>query len=62
VLTAYSRGTQLSVLGWHDLDLCVRCDADALMASTRSAAPVPADYRPAAMHGTAAAAESGTEA
>lgn len=48
-LTAYSRGTQLSVLGWRELPLCAVCDREELMRSTDGAAPLAADYVPAAM-------------
>lgn len=48
-LTAFSRGTQLSILGWQDVPLCAACDAEALRRSTQAGAPLPADYRPAAL-------------
>lgn len=49
-ITQYSRGTQLSIVGWQDIDLCVTCDADALQRSTSAGGPVPSDYRPVAQH------------
>lgn len=49
-LTQYSRGTQLSVVGWRDTPLCTSCDADALAKSVASAAPIAAGYQPAALH------------
>lgn len=48
-ITQYSRGTQLSLVGWQNVPMCVRCDAEALERSTASGAPVPAHYGPAAM-------------
>lgn len=48
-LTAFSRGTQLSVVGWRPVPLCATCDHDELMRSTRAGGPLAADYRPAAM-------------
>lgn len=49
-MTQYSRGTQLSVVGWQDVPLCLICDADAITQSTRSGGPLPAGYQPAAVH------------
>lgn len=49
-MTQYSRGTQLSVVGWQDIALCVTCDAEMLQRSTYASGPVPSDYRPAAQH------------
>lgn len=48
-LTSFSRGTQLSILGWQNVPLCVGCDGEALRRSTEAGAPLPADYRPAAI-------------
>lgn len=48
-LTAFSRGTQLSILGWRELPLCAVCDRDELMRSMDGAAPIGAGYVPAAM-------------
>jgi hypothetical protein len=48
-LTAFSRGTQLSILGWQNVPLCTTCDAAALHKSTQAGAPLPAEYRPAAL-------------
>jgi hypothetical protein len=48
-LTAFSRGTQLSILGWRELPLCAVCDRGELMRSTDGAAPIAPDYVPAAM-------------
>jgi hypothetical protein len=47
-LMQYSRGTQLSIVRWVDLDCCPDCDADALAKSTNAGAPLPAGYEPAA--------------
>ncbi len=49
VLTQYSRGTQLSVVGWTQVHCCTVCDADALLRSERANGPLPADYRPRAV-------------
>lgn len=51
-LTSYSRGTQVSILGWRHIPLCPICDADML---TRSYAgkPMPTGYRPAALDASA---------
>lgn len=49
-LTAFSRGTQLSVLGWRNVPLCATCDGEELMRSTRAGGPLAAGYRPAALH------------
>lgn len=48
-LTQYSRGTQLSIVGWQDVPCCTTCDAVALRKSTFSNGPLPAGYRPAAL-------------
>lgn len=48
-MTQYSRGTQMSLVGWQNVPMCARCDAEALERSTASAGPVPARYEPAAM-------------
>jgi hypothetical protein len=49
-MTQFSRGTQLSVVGWQEVPVCVRCDAEALLKSTQAAGPLPAGYEPAALH------------
>lgn len=49
-LTAFSRGTQLSVLGWRTVPLCPACDGDELLRSERAGGPLRPAYRPAAMH------------
>jgi hypothetical protein len=49
-LTAFSRGTQLSVLGWRNVPLCAVCDRDEFMRSTRAGGPLAPDYRPAAVY------------
>lgn len=54
VLTQYSRGTQLSVVGWTQTHCCTACDADALLRSERANAPIPAEYRPRAVTARAA--------
>ncbi|MPZ25929.1 MAG: hypothetical protein GEV12_05640 [Micromonosporaceae bacterium] len=46
--TAYSRGTQVSIVGWRQLPLCVTCDAPMLSRSL-AGKPIPNGYRPAAM-------------
>lgn len=46
--TAYSRGTQVSIVGWRQVPLCVDCDAPMLSRSL-AGKPVPNSYRPAAM-------------
>lgn len=46
-LTQYSRGTQLSVVGWHQVPLCATCDA-AMLARSSEGKPIPHAYRPAA--------------
>lgn len=56
-LTQYSRGTQLSIVGWVDVPCCVHCDAEALAKSTGAGGPLPPTYRPAALHGASADAE-----
>lgn len=45
--TAYSRGTQVSIVGWRQVPLCVVCDADMLSRSL-AGKPVPNNYQPAA--------------
>ena len=57
-LTAFSRGSQLSVLGWHDVPLCGACDHDELTRSTRCGGPLAADYRSAALYPRPAPASS----
>jgi len=47
-LTQFSRGTQLSIVGWVDVDCCVVCDADALDKAVAAGGPLPAGYIPAA--------------
>ncbi|WP_165985213.1 hypothetical protein [Streptomyces sp. YIM 98790] len=49
-MTRYSRGTQLSIIGWRQLPLCPHCDAQALQASLEGNQPVPASYVAAALH------------
>lgn len=49
-MTQHSRGTQLSVVGWQNVPLCLTCDAAALDKSTKSGGPLEANYQPAAMH------------
>ncbi|GAA4729818.1 hypothetical protein GCM10023328_05700 [Modestobacter marinus] len=49
VLTQFSRGTQLSVVGWTETHCCTACDAEALLRSERANAPLPAEYRPRAV-------------
>lgn len=46
-LTQYSRGTQLSIVGWHQVRLCEICDA-AMLKRAVQGKPVPPTYRPAA--------------
>jgi hypothetical protein len=46
-VTAYSRGTQVSIVGWRTVPLCVTCDADMLSRSL-AGKPVPSSYLPAA--------------
>lgn len=52
-MTQYSRGTQLSIVGWQNVPLCLTCDAAALTKSTTSGGPLRAGYQPAAMYATA---------
>ena len=47
-LTQFSRGTQLSIVGWVDVDCCVVCDADALDRAVAAGGPLSAGYLPAA--------------
>ncbi|MQA84306.1 MAG: hypothetical protein GEV03_06705 [Streptosporangiales bacterium] len=47
-LTQYSRGTQLSVVGWQKVPLCETCDA-AMLARSSEGKPIPHTYRPAAI-------------
>ena len=47
-LTQFSRGTQLSIVGWVDVDCCVVCDAEALDKAVAAGGPLPAGYIPAA--------------
>jgi hypothetical protein len=47
--TAYSRGTQVSIVGWRTVVLCVSCDADMLSRSL-AGKPIPSGYQPAARH------------
>jgi hypothetical protein len=49
-MTAFSHGTQLSVLGWRNVNLCMSCDRDAIARSTAVRGPLPRDYRSAAEH------------
>lgn len=48
-LTQYSRGTQLSIVGWHQVPLCETCDA-AMLDRSSEGKPIPHTYRPAAVH------------
>lgn len=43
-MTRHSRGTQLSIIGWRELPLCRRCDAEVLETSLAQNIPVPSDY------------------
>lgn len=47
-VTAYSRGTQVSIVGWRQVPLCVHCDAEMLSRSL-AGKPVPHAYVPAAV-------------
>lgn len=47
-LTQFSRGTQLSIVGWVNLPCCPVCDADELDRSGSAGGPLRADYVPAA--------------
>ena len=47
-LRQFSRGRQLSIVGWMDVDCCVVCDADALDKAVAAGGPLPAGYIPAA--------------
>lgn len=49
-LTQYSRGTQLSIVGWVEVPCCSDCDAEALARATAAGGPLPAGYQPAALH------------
>ncbi|SCK15391.1 hypothetical protein [Streptomyces sp. WMMB 322] len=49
-MTRHSRGTQLSIIGWRQLPLCRRCDAQALETSLGENIPVPSPYVSAALH------------
>lgn len=46
--TAYSRGTQVSIVGWRRIPLCVRCDA-AMLTHSLAGKSIPNSYRPAAV-------------
>lgn len=46
--TAYSRGTQVSIVGWRQVPLCAVCDA-AMLSHSLAGKPVPNDYVPAAV-------------
>ncbi|MPZ60383.1 MAG: hypothetical protein GEU93_03610 [Propionibacteriales bacterium] len=48
VLTQYSRGTQLSVVGTRQIPLCPACDAE-MLAYAAEGRPVPNHYRPRAL-------------
>ncbi len=54
-LTQYSRGSQLSIVGFSEVPLCRRCDARMLEWSHAGRA-VPFNYRPAALDPAAAEA------
>lgn len=45
--TAYSRGTQVSIVGWRQVLLCVTCDA-AMLSRSLAGKLIPNTYRPAA--------------
>lgn len=47
-LTGYSRGTQVSILGWRHIPLCPVCDTEMLTRSL-SGKPLPTGYRPLAL-------------
>ena len=49
VLTQFSRGSQLPVVGWTQTQCCTVCDADALDRSVRANGPLPAEDRPRAV-------------
>jgi hypothetical protein len=40
----HSRGTQLSIVGWRDVVLCVRCDAEVLGSVGTRQTPIPEEY------------------
>lgn len=47
--TQYSRGTQLSIVGWSEVLLCRVCDAKMVEWSEGSSNAVPFNYRPSAL-------------
>lgn len=47
-LTQFSRGTQLSIVGWVNLPCCLVCDAAELERSGAAGGPLRADYVSAA--------------
>ena len=49
IMTGFSRGNQLSVLGWRNIDLCAQCDREAIERSMSCQGPVPEGYRAAAV-------------
>lgn len=46
--TSYSRGNQVSIVGWRHVPLCAACDAPMLVRSL-AGKPIPYQYRPAAL-------------
>lgn len=48
VMTQYSRGTQLSVVGWRNVLVCRICDAE-MLDRPGAGGPIPADYEPRAV-------------
>ncbi|MCE7081625.1 hypothetical protein [Streptomyces sp. ST2-7A] len=49
-MTRYSRGNQLSIIGWRQLPLCRECDAPALERSIAENVAVHGDYVSRALH------------
>jgi hypothetical protein len=47
-MTQYSRGTQLSVVGWRNVLVCRICDAE-MLDRPGAGGPIPADYEPRAV-------------
>lgn len=47
-LTQYSRGTQLSIVGWVNVDCCRVCDAEVLNRTMGAGGPLPVGYLSAA--------------
>jgi hypothetical protein len=60
-MTQFSRGNQLSLVGWRMVPLCRDCDAQALQRSLAAGGPIPPGYQPVSRSGPDTGSTPGQE-